>query len=832
MVKKLQFRYTVAFGMVVIVVIAVLATLFYLQSSNLFSRIKSTSAVAMGEALHGEAVKRLQTLNMILSEDLANPLYEYDMLAMLQLLQSVMKLEDIEYVMVVDPKGVVIHDGTELLNGYGTRLSDSTVLNWISHAKTPLVHQKQNILEAVSPIMIADELIGWVRIGLSKEVQLHNTHKMTSKLTGMISEFEKGSRQLLFLVAAVLLLFGLILAWLISKRLVSPILQLSDFALRVGQGNYGIELQSQREDELGQLINAFNSMSQDLSSSTVTRRYLDDILSNMHDALTVISEQGRVLMVNSSAVEMLKRSREELLEMDFLELIANRDRLRVQDWLQQIVEQGAEPIDATYHLQDGRQIPVSLSAAHLRQKESCNQIICVAQDVSERKRNEAHIRYLAQYDSLTALPNRQLLRDRLKHAMDQAVRGEYLIAVLFIDLDRFKKINDSIGHHAGDRLLKEAASRLTKLLRLGDTVARVGGDEFIVVAEQLSSVSDGIHVAELIVEHLLKPFEIEGRKLYIGCSIGVTFYPFANDNLENLIQQSDMAMYQAKQRGQGYYECYNHRLGANQDSSIRLENELIEAVKANSFHLVYQPLLEADTGRVVAFEALIRWYHPHRGTLKPIDFLPILESTGMIVELGDWVLETACLEMLSCRLLADQPIRLNVNVSIHQFNQSDFPERVNAILKKTGFDPHLLQLEITESSLVDDIEQSRNTIRDLKRSGIQIAVDDFGTGYSAFTYLREFDLDCLKLDYSFVKDLPDDRYADGICKALIAMAKVMDLSVVAEGVEKPEQLEWLRQERVEAFQGYLCSQPHALDEMKSLIRKGCSFTADAMMSMK
>jgi diguanylate cyclase (GGDEF)-like protein/PAS domain S-box-containing protein len=820
MVNKLQLRYTVAFGMVIIVVVIVLAIMFYLQSSSVFSRIKSSNTVAMGVALHGEASKRLQNLSMILSEDLANPLYEFDMLTMFQLLQSVAKLEDIEYVMVVDPNGIVVHDGTEILRHYGQRLSDERVLSWIATESKALVHQKQHILEVVSPILIADELLGWVRIGLSRQAQLQNIYQMTKDMTGVISEFEKGSRLTLVVVTAVLLLFGLILALLISKRLVKPIRQLTDFVLQVGHGNYGIQLAKHRKDELGQLIDACNNMSMDLSNSSVTRRYLDDILNNMHDALTVISEQGRILMVNASAVGMLKKERDKLLDMPYLKLIASKDRLKVQVWLKEVVEHGAEPIDTTYNLHNGQQIPVVLSAAYLPQKGSFDQIICVAQDVSERKRNEAHIRYLAQYDSLTNLPNRQLFRDRLKHAMEQAIRGEYLIAVLFIDLDRFKKINDSIGHQAGDRLLKEAATRLTQLLRLGDTVSRVGGDEFIVIAEQLSSVGDGFHVADLIIEELKLPFDIEGRKLFIGCSIGMTFYPFSDDSLDSLIQKSDMAMYQAKQRGRGIYECYNQHLGISQDSSNRLENELISAVKTDGFYLNYQPLIGAETGQLIAFEALIRWRHPYQGTLMPMTFLSILESSGMIVELGDWVLEKACLEMLSCQAFTEQPIRLNVNVSMHQFNQIDFPERVSEILKKTGFNANLLQLEITESSLVEDFEMSRNAITTLKKLGIKIAVDDFGTGYSAFTYLRDFDLDCLKLDYSFVKDLPNDQYADGICKALIAMAKVMDLNVVAEGVEKVQQLEWLRQEGIDEYQGYLCSPPVELEQVQSFIQQG------------
>ncbi|MEW8498643.1 MAG: EAL domain-containing protein [Candidatus Thiodiazotropha taylori] len=252
-----------------------------------------------------------------------------------------------------------------------------------------------------------------------------------------------------------------------------------------------------------------------------------------------------------------------------------------------------------------------------------------------------------------------------------------------------------------------------------------------------------------------------------------------------------------------------------------MEHEIVQAIRNNGFHLNYQPLITVENNRFTGFEALLRWRHPSQGMIGPHEFLPILESTGMITEMGDWVLETGCREILTCQASTDQLISLNVNVSMYQFNQIDFPARVSSILTKTGFNPTMLKLEITESCLVDDIELSRNTIKKLKKLGIQIAVDDFGTGYSAFTYLRDFELDCLKLDHSFIKDIPNDRYAEGICRALITMAKEMDLNVVAEGVENEMQLAWLKQEGVDEYQGELFSAPLSLEQTVSFLESGC-----------
>ncbi|MES9972507.1 MAG: EAL domain-containing protein, partial [Candidatus Thiodiazotropha sp.] len=504
--------------------------------------------------------------------------------------------------------------------------------------------------------------------------------------------------------------------------------------------------------------------------------------------------------------------KQRLENMSYYDLIDSRDGVRVKQWLSRLMKQQIDSIDARYITAVGSHVLVSLSGAYLNFSDDSGQIITVAQDVSERRRNEEHIRYLAQYDGLTNLPNRQLFRDRLKHAMESAERGEYLIALMFIDLDRFKKVNDSLGHHAGDLLLKETAVRLKKLLRLGDTVARLGGDEFTIIAEQIVSINDGINIATTILETVREPFEIDARKVHIGCSIGIVFYPFATDDIGSLIQKADMAMYQAKRSGRGQYCVYNHTLGANENGVLQQESELMEALKAKSFHLLYQPMVDTTSGATVGMEALLRWDNPKRGILDPTEFLPFLENSGFIIELGDWILEKACREMLIYSENGEGQLQLNVNVSMHQFNQGDFSNRVESILNKTGFDPKRLELEITESSLIEDIEMSRNVVRSLKKLGVRIAVDDFGTGYSSFSYLRDFSLDTLKLDTSFVKGLPHDNYAIGICTALIKMAEIMDLNVVAEGVENPHQVAWLDAENVAQCQGYYFGEPVILSD--------------------
>lgn len=764
----------------------------------------------MGAALNDEAEKRLMNLSAILCEDLVNPLYNFDMLAILQRLQSVVNLDDIAYVMVIDPEGVIIHDGTELLVSYGKQVEETEITDWIKTQSTPLLINTDEFMEMVSPVNIADERLGWVRIALSKTAQLENTANLNQQLAVLTSESQHRERYLLTIVTLFLLLLGLLLAALISKRLVSPIRQLTDYVQRVGEGAYGIELKKSRSDEIGQLIQSFNRMSRDLSNTSVSREYLNDVLNNLRDALVVISVDSGIIMVNDAACEMIGYDKQRLENMSYYDLIDSRDGPRVKDWLERLMDEEVESIDARYITATGSHVLVSLSAAFLQQSGGQGHIISVAQDVSERRKNERHIRYLAQYDGLTNLPNRQLFRDRLKHAMDQAEREDHLIALMFIDLDRFKKVNDSLGHHAGDLLLKETAVRLKKMLRLGDTVARLGGDEFTIIAEQIKSISDGINIAKALLENIQEPFEIDNRLLHISCSIGIVFYPFAKDDIGSLIQKADMAMYHAKRCGRRQYCVYDHTLGANEEGILQLESELMQALKLKSFHLLYQPIVDTDTGETIGMEALLRWDHPKRGILDPTEFLPFLENTGLIIELGDWVLERACREMLAYERSSGRSLQLNVNVSMHQFNQGKFSSRVESILTTEGFDPKRLELEITESSLVEDIEMSRNVVRNLKKFGVRIAVDDFGTGYSSFSYLRDFSLDSLKLDSSFIKGLPDDNYAIGICTAMIKMAEIMDLNVIAEGVENSNQVAWLFGENVQQCQGYYFSEPIVL----------------------
>ena len=415
-------------------------------------------------------------------------------------------------------------------------------------------------------------------------------------------------------------------------------------------------------------------------------------------------------------------------------------------------------------------------------------------------------RRLAYHDALTGLPNRQLFQDRLQLALAQAGRYKQHLAVLFLDLDRFKIINDSLGHSAGDQLLRRVGARLHGLLREGDTVARVGGDEFMLLVPGLAGVDDAVAVARKVVESVRMPFVLEGRELVSTTSVGVSLYPEDGTDAENLTKNADVALYRAKERGRDNFQLYAPGMNEQALERLGLETRLRKALGGDEMELLYQPQVELSTGRVRGVEALLRWQHPDLGRLAPAEFLDLAEVTGLINEIGQWVLVTACRQARAWREEGHH-IRVAVNLSARQFLEPDCAARVRQALESAGLPPEDLVLELTESLAMQRAEQTEETLRELKALGVAIAIDDFGTGYSSLAYLRRFPIDAVKIDKSFVRDLAHDRNDAQIVSTIVAMARGLGLRVVAEGVESAAQLDFLRDEGCDEAQGFFLGAP-------------------------
>jgi len=436
----------------------------------------------------------------------------------------------------------------------------------------------------------------------------------------------------------------------------------------------------------------------------------------------------------------------------------------------------------------------------------------------QRHQAEARLAYLAQYDSITGLANRNLLRDRLDQAVALAARDGRQVAVLFADLDRFKLVNDTYGHQLGDALLAEVGARLHALVRASDTVARVSGDEFVVVLPDVEQADAAATVAQKVLVALGAPFRLGGREVSVNASVGVALYPADGSDADSLLKAADAALYRAKDLGRGAYCFFTAEMERRSHARMQLQTDLRQAIEREEFRLVYQPRVDLATRRIRGVEALLRWQHPARGMVSPADFVPALEETGLIVPAGEWVVRAACRQLRAWRQAGLVPVPVAVNVSARQFHAKDLDRRIIELVTDEGVDPRLLELEITESHLVQDPEHAIQTLQRLREAGLQISIDDFGTGYSSLAYLPRFPVTALKVDRSFVRDATSDANAAAIVRAVIDMAHNLGFAVVAEGVETGPQVAFLRMHRCDLAQGYYFGKPARPDDIGPLLR--------------
>jgi len=461
----------------------------------------------------------------------------------------------------------------------------------------------------------------------------------------------------------------------------------------------------------------------------------------------------------------------------------------------EMVEERKEAVD-TVELGDGRVIAV------LHHPMADGGWVSTHQDITEQRKNEARIRHLARHDTLTDLPNRLMFREIMESAELRIKRGEVL-AVLAVDLDRFKAVNDTLGHAVGDTVLRLVADRLRTSCREDDAIARLGGDEFAVFTAPLAHAHDAAAIADRIVRHMAEPFEIDGHHIMIGASVGIAVAPGDGDTAESLLKNADLALYRAKNDGRGAYHFFEKGMDAALQERRALELGLRQALARNELRLVFQPLFNLKERRICALEALLRWYHPERGTIAPNDFIPIAEDTGLIVAIGEWVLHEACRTAMAW----PEDVHIAVNLSTVQFRHRHLYGHVKAALDATGLSPERLELEVTESLLLADSETTLRTLHELRKLGVRISMDDFGTGYSSLSYLRSFPFDKIKIDQSFVKELSAKEDSRAIVKAVISLGRSLGMSTTAEGVETEAQLDLVRQQGCTEVQGFLFSPP-------------------------
>jgi diguanylate cyclase (GGDEF)-like protein len=544
------------------------------------------------------------------------------------------------------------------------------------------------------------------------------------------------------------------------------------------------------------------------------KNYAEQIVANMPCGLMVVDRGQRVHSMNLAIRDMLGlghgQDTSAMLVSDLMgsaALVAAIERAAVLRAHQGDIIFPLDGPGGARHLQ------CAVSPALL---DTQGLLLVLVEDISRRKRVEDELRHLAGHDALTGLPNRIMLLDRLSQAIAYAKRAGHIVAVMFIDLDRFKNINDSLGHDAGDLVIVETGRRLVARVRNGDTVARLGGDEFVVVLTDLAREEDIASVVQSVLAALSEPMELLGQELAPAGSIGVSVYPRDGKDSAALLKNADAAMYRAKNTGRGNFQFYESEMNARTLDRLKLEGGLRHAVERGQFVLHYQPQVDIASGAVVGAEALLRWQPPGLPMLYPAEFISIAEETGLIIPIGEWVLHTACLAQQAFAA-AGHRLKMAVNLSARQFRQQSLEATVARVLEHTGCPAHCLELEITESVVMEHPEAAIATLRALSEMGVQLSIDDFGTGYSSLTYLKRFPIHCLKIDRSFVMDISTDADDAAIATAVIALAHSMKLTVVAEGVETLEQLAFLREQRCDQMQGYYFSKPLPSGELLALL---------------
>ena len=542
------------------------------------------------------------------------------------------------------------------------------------------------------------------------------------------------------------------------------------------------------------------------------------------EVLVIQPKTFQFIKANSLACVDTGFTPEEIKEKTFIELAPTLDPKKLGQMCDSIINK-IRPIvsfETTFKRKDGSTYPAECKLQLVEPKDSHSEILVWVQDITERKQMEDTIREMAYYDSLTGLPNRNLLNDRLAVALANASRNNHKVAILFLDLDHFKTINDSLGHEAGDQLLQQVSLRIKEVLRKQDTIARMGGDEFIILIPGLTDTDHTARLAEKILDAVTPVLKIGDNELYIGCSIGISIFPDDGMEIKTLLKNSDLAMYRAKEKGRNTFQLYTPSMNFKAMERLAVEKNLRKALDREEFELHYQPKINLKTGQIAGMEALIRWDSPELGMVMPNQFIPIAEETRLIIQMGHWVLVTACRQSRLWQEAGLPQMPVSINLSAVQFTHPNLVSEISKVLKQTKFPPHHLELELTESVLMQDTTLAVSILNKLSKLGIKISIDDFGTGFSSLNYLKNLPLDYLKIDQTFIKDFALQTNS-AITKAIVTLAQSLNMKTIAEGVETEEQRKFLAGLNCDEAQGYLFSKPISKDEMEELLRTGKKF---------
>ncbi len=760
----------------------------------------------MHKSLHDELSERVSVIGKSAGEAVVDRVIDGDALSVNEILRELKTAnENIEYVYITDFDGNMFAHSFK--NGFPRDLialtqkasaSEGEMLDRYAVAASEIIHASHPLIEGMD---------ARIHVGINNQDAIKQLSSIRYQMAGVA------------ILAVVMSFFAGIY---LSRRVTRPLSRLVALLRYYGRGvavaPFLVDVKSGGQ-EVVELNVAFKEMLSERLRSEASMQRLSMALEQSGDAVTITDRDGIIEYVNPAFEKITGYSKREAVGKSHQIVNSGQHEPEFFARLWQTILSGEvfsevfinRRKDGSHYYEEKTITPIKDATGGIRD------IVSSGRDVTERLEDQEHLQYLAHHDALTALPNRALFSDRLNHALAQMREVDDNLAVLFLDLDRFKIINDTLGHGIGDEVLRVLAERLKDCVREGDTIARLGGDEFAILIQGIKTANHAAPIAQKILDSLVQPFELDDRELYITTSIGISLAPMDGDDAQSLLKHADIAMYRAKDLGRNTYQFYSQSMSDAALERLTLETDLRHALEREEFRLYYQPQVNLNSGEITGIEALLRWQHPELGLVEPVEFIPILEETGLIVQVGEWVLRSACIQAKRWQKLYESPLRVAVNLSGRQFSGHELSATLRNILHEAQLDPHLLEVEITESTVMRDDRRTMEVFNTLSELGVGIAIDDFGTGYSSLGYLKRFPIDTLKIDRSFIRDISTDPDDAAIVSAIIALADSLNLRVIAEGVETEAQNAFLCDQGCQTIQGYLFSRPMPADQLEQLL---------------
>jgi diguanylate cyclase (GGDEF)-like protein/PAS domain S-box-containing protein len=802
-----KFKYAGATFLVALLAAVAVAVLLLVRHAADTRSLSTLAEHAARERVDPELQGRARSIAAHAADSIAGAIIHRDnATGVAQRLQAFMDDPTVAAISVTSPSGQTLFDWRR-----GNAVAPGTLS---SQATAPVRSFVQSVPGALMP-----ETLATLRVVLEQAAPVPDVG-LARRLEAASAERTRFSWWLALALGAAGALLTAALVWRAVTHLQRPVDSLIRSAERIGQGDYTRPFEVRRQEApLGDLQQALERMRARLRHSTINKNYLYSVLNSMTDAVFVTSPDGVIKVANSAACKLLGYSEEELLNRGILAVLEERERVGFD-----LLQAAQETRETVVRTRSGQTIPVSFTGSRIDSDDPQFQgNIFVARNITDRKRAERRIRYLARYDALTKIPNRMQFHHVLQQTIARALRSGQVVAVLYLDMDRFKEVNDTFGHGAGDRVLEVLAERLTRAVPKETVVGRLAGDEFALFVDGLPADADNrgpiAQLARALLTEVSRPFQLHQHEVFLTASVGIAFCPRDAENVIDLIRNADAAMYYSKQNGGNTFAFYSPEMNAAAVERLMLKSKLRRALERDELEIRYQPKVDLRTGRIIGAEALLRWRLPGHGDIPPSQFIPLAEETNLILDIGEWVLNRVCLDYRHMQQHGGDPGRISLNLSLKQLRQASFILRCRSVFRRHHVSPTAFELEITETTLMADPQRTVRLLDELYAMGLHLSIDDFGTGYSSLSALQQFPIGTLKIDQSFVRDATEDAGDATIVRTIIEMGRSLGMEVIAEGVESRRQLQFLRNNSCHYAQGRLFGEPCSADELLALLAR-------------